>query len=173
MRRRPVFWRSALVILGNWFWGWRRIIRAWWGTIRLRLNLIIERGLMIRRPNVYLRRSITGNCNWGCCCTLWLLVELLKFLLLLLLADLLLPHSLNELMRVSHDLWNEVMLIVILKIVYLLQVLIVLPCDSLNIRYQVLVLQVESPVLLEVVYLIAIVRCILILFSRNGRRQNC
>jgi hypothetical protein len=43
------------------------------------------------------------------------------------------------------------MLVVILKVVYLLEVLIVLPCDALDISQQALVLKIQPPVILVVI----------------------
>ncbi len=60
-------------------------------------------------------------------------------------------YPLNELVRVGQDLWYQVMLVVILKVVYLLEVLIVLPCDALNISQQALVLKIQPPVILVVI----------------------
>ncbi len=66
---------------------------------------------------------------------------LLKLLLLLLLfGDLVLSDTLHELMRVGHDLRDQVMLVVILQIVDLLQIFVVLLGHVLDVSDQVFIL---------------------------------
>lgn len=79
-------------------------------------------------------------------------VHLLYFELLLLFGDLIQLDALHEFVRVCHDLWDEVMLVVILQIVYFLQVLVVLPCDTLDVWDQAFILQVQSPVLAVIIH---------------------
>ena len=72
--------------------------------------------------------------------------KLLKFEQLLLLLDLVLLHSLHEFVRVGHDLWNQMVLVVILKVVYFLEVLVVLLGYSFNVCYQRFILKIQAPV---------------------------
>ena len=78
---------------------------------------------------------------------------LLLLLLLLLLSDLMLSDSLNKFVRVCHNLWNEMVLIVVLEVVYFLKILIVLSRNVFNICNQVLILQIQPPVLSVIVRL--------------------
>ena len=64
-----------------------------------------------------------------------------------------LSDPLHKLMRVSHDLWDQVMLIVILEVVDLLQILVVLLRHILNISQKVLILEVHPPIQPIVVFL--------------------
>jgi hypothetical protein len=57
-----------------------------------------------------------------------------------------LSDPLHKLVRVSHNLWNQVMLIVILEVVDLLQILVVLLRHILNISQKVLILEVHPPI---------------------------
>lgn len=79
------------------------------------------------------------------------LLALLELKLLLLLDELILLHSLNEFVGVRHDLGDQMVLVVIFQVVDLFEVLVVLPRDPLYIRYQILVLQIQPPILPVVV----------------------
>ncbi len=54
-------------------------------------------------------------------------------------------------MRVSHDLRYQVVLVVVLKVIDLLEVFVVLLCNSFDICNEGFILQVEAPVLSVIV----------------------
>jgi hypothetical protein len=68
--------------------------------------------------------------------------ELLEFEQLLLFLDLVLFYSLHEFMRIGHDLWNQMVLVIVLKVIYFLEIFIVLLGDTFNICYQRFILKV-------------------------------
>jgi hypothetical protein len=70
---------------------------------------------------------------------------------LLELGKLILADSLDKLVRVSHDLRYQVVLVVVLKVVDFLEVFVVLLCNSFDICDEGLILQVEAPVLSVIV----------------------
>jgi len=61
---------------------------------------------------------------------------------LLQLCELVLADALHELVRVGHYLRDQVMLVVVLKVVDLLEVFVVLPRHSFNISDEGLVLEI-------------------------------
>jgi hypothetical protein len=78
------------------------------------------------------------------------------FRLLLLLKQLILFNPLNELVWVSHDLRDEVLLVIVLQVEYFLQVFVVLPRHVLYIGQQVLILQIHTPIQLVIILLLQI-----------------
>ncbi len=67
------------------------------------------------------------------------------------LSKLVLADALDELVGVSHDLGDQVVLVVVLKVIDLLEVFVVLLCNSFDICNEGLILQVEAPVLSVIV----------------------
>lgn len=153
-----IFRRGPWIILRSTFWPWARWTirgsRAWWSRrfvagIRAWIIdffivfLVFSFGICLRylwlRPILLLNESIVGR-HW------LLLLDLLKLLLLLLLGNLILTDSLHKLVRVSHNLWYKVVFIVIFKVIYFLQVLVILLCHILYISNQVLILEIHPPI---------------------------
>lgn len=93
------------------------------------------------------------------------LLELLESQLLLLLVNLMLSHSLNKLMRIGHNLRDQMMLIVIFKIVDLFKIFVILFGHIFDICDEVFILKVESPILSIVVHSFDIGRLLLILLN--------
>ena len=85
--------------------------------------------------------------------------------MLLLLVDLMLSHSLNKLMRIGHNLRDQMMFIVIFKIVDLFKIFVVLLGDVLYICDEVFILKVESPILSIIVHSLDIGGLLLILLN--------
>lgn len=67
------------------------------------------------------------------------------------LLVLLLPQTVQEFVRLGQDLRNQGVLVEVLDVKYLPAQLIILRRNRVNLRDEVLVLQVEAPVLLEVI----------------------
>lgn len=61
---------------------------------------------------------------------------------MLQLRELVLADALHELVRVGHDLRDQVMLVVVLEVVDLLEVFVVLPRHSFNVGDEGLVLEI-------------------------------
>lgn len=74
-------------------------------------------------------------------------------MLLLLLGKLMLFNSLHKFVRVSHDLRDEVMLIIVFKVVDFLKVFVVLSSNTFYICNETFVLKVKTPIFTIVVSL--------------------
>jgi hypothetical protein len=88
-------------------------------------------------------------------------------LLLLLFLNLLLSEPVHELVRVCKQLRDKIVLVVVLQVVDLLQSLVVRVRSLLYVRHEGFMLEVQSPVLLEVINLFALVDWFLLQSDRS------